>query len=65
MLDEDSSYWRALDNRYWPAFYLVDRDGTIALAAFGELHRDTARGDGMEARIRALLAAPHADGAAR
>lgn len=57
MLDEDSSYWRALQNRYWPAFYLVDRDGRIALAAFGELHRGTARGDQMEARIRELLAA--------
>ena len=58
MLDEDYSYWRALGNRYWPAFYLVDREGHVALAAFGELHRGTARGDKMEARIRELLAAP-------
>ena len=57
MLDENFSYWRALDNRYWPAFYLVGRDGRIALAACGELHRGTARGDRMEARIRELLAA--------
>jgi thiol-disulfide isomerase/thioredoxin len=57
MLDADSSYWRALNNRYWPAFYLVGRDGRIALAAFGELHRGTERGDRMEARIRGLLAA--------
>ena len=57
MLDSDSSYWRALNNRYWPAFYLVGRDGKIALAAFGELHRGTERGDRMEARIRELLAA--------
>jgi thiol-disulfide isomerase/thioredoxin len=57
MLDEDFSYWRAVQNRYWPAFYLVDRDGTIALAAFGELHRGTERGDRMEARIRDLLGA--------
>jgi thiol-disulfide isomerase/thioredoxin len=57
MIDEDSSYWRALNNRYWPAFYLVNRDGSIALAAFGELHRGTQRGDRMEARIRELLAA--------
>lgn len=56
MIDGDSSYWRALENRYWPAFYLVDRDGHIALAAFGELHRGTDRGDRMEARIRELLA---------
>jgi len=57
MIDEDFTYWRALNNRYWPAFYLVGRDGAIALTAFGELHRGTARGDQMEARIRALLAA--------
>ena len=56
MLDADFTYWRALENRYWPAFYLVDRDGRIALAAFGELHRGTQRGDTMEARIRDLLA---------
>ena len=56
MLDEDFSYWRALNNRYWPAFYLVDRDGHIALDAFGELHRGTDRGERMEARIRELLA---------
>jgi hypothetical protein len=56
MLDADFSYWRALNNRYWPAFYLVDRDGSIALAAFGELHRGTERGNRMEARLRELLA---------
>jgi thiol-disulfide isomerase/thioredoxin len=52
MIDGDFSYWRALKNRYWPAFYLVDRDGKIVLAAFGELHRGTQRGDAMEAAIR-------------
>jgi len=55
MLDLDFSYWRALNNRYWPAFYLVDRDGRIELAAFGELHRGTKRGDEMEARIVKLI----------
>ena len=56
MLDADFSYWRALNNRYWPAFYLVGRDGRIVLTAFGELHRGTQRGDEMEARIVKLLA---------
>lgn len=55
MIDTDFSYWRALGNRYWPAFYLVDRNGRVALTAFGELHRGTERGDRMEARIRELL----------
>src|SRR3954467_819336 len=31
MLDTDYSYWSALNNRYWPAFYLVDRKGKVVL----------------------------------
>ena len=40
-----------MNNRYWPAFYLVDREGKIVLRAFGELHRGDKRGDAMEAAI--------------
>jgi thiol-disulfide isomerase/thioredoxin len=56
MLDGNFSYWRALNNRYWPAFYLVGRDGRIADSAIGELHKGQRRGDEMEAAIRTLLA---------
>lgn len=56
LLDGDSSYWRALENRYWPAFYLLDAEGRIAATAFGELHRGERRGDDFERRIRELLA---------
>jgi thiol-disulfide isomerase/thioredoxin len=55
MLDGDFSYWRAMNNRYWPAFFLVDADGKIALTAIGELHRGSKRGDAMEAAIRERL----------
>ena len=55
MIDEDYSYWRAMNNRYWPAFYLIDRDGNVVLRAFGELHRGEARSDTVESRIRGLL----------
>jgi thiol-disulfide isomerase/thioredoxin len=55
MIDGDYSYWRSLSNRYWPAFYLVDRDGKIARTAIGELHRGDKRGDAMEAAIREHL----------
>jgi thiol-disulfide isomerase/thioredoxin len=58
MLDNDFSYWKALDNRYWPAFYLVGRDGRVAATAIGELHRGQARGDQMENTIARLLATP-------
>lgn len=28
MIDSDSSYWNALHNQYWPAFYVIGRDGS-------------------------------------
>ena len=55
MIDADYSYWGALKNHYWPAFYLVDRSGRIVETALGELHRGEARGDAMEAAIRGQL----------
>jgi thiol-disulfide isomerase/thioredoxin len=55
MIDGDYSYWSALNNRYWPAFYLVDRNGKIVRTALGELHRGDARGDAMEDAIREQL----------
>jgi thiol-disulfide isomerase/thioredoxin len=55
MLDDDSSYWNAFGNRFWPAFYLVGPSGLIEASAFGELHQGTARGDEFEQRIRRLL----------
>jgi thiol-disulfide isomerase/thioredoxin len=56
MIDTDFSYWRAMNNRYWPAFYLLGRDGKLAASAIGELHRGEKRGDEMEAAIRGALA---------
>ena len=55
MLDNDFSYWKAFENRYWPAFYLIDRQGLVQASAFGELHAGTARGDGFEKTIQSLL----------
>ena len=55
MIDADYSYWNALENRYWPAFYLVDRKGRIVETALGELHRGEPRGDAMEKAIREQL----------
>lgn len=56
MIDADFSYWQAMNNRYWPAFYLVDRDGALVETAIGELHRGDRRGEAMESAIRKLLA---------
>ena len=57
-LDNDHGYWKALGNRYWPSFYLVDRQGRIRAQDVGELHRDTDKGNAFEAILRDLLAEP-------
>ena len=52
---QDNRYltWNAYDNRYWPAFYLVDKRGEVVYSHFGE--GDYAQ---TEATIRRLLAQP-------
>ena len=35
-LDNDFKTWRAYENRYWPAKYLIDKDGIIRYTHFGE-----------------------------
>jgi thiol-disulfide isomerase/thioredoxin len=55
MIDGDFSYWNALGNRYWPAFYLVGRDGHIVTTAIGELHAGQRNGEQVERDIRKLL----------
>ena len=36
VIDNDFDVWQSLANRYWPAVYLVDRDGKIRFHHFGE-----------------------------
>jgi thiol-disulfide isomerase/thioredoxin len=36
VIDNDFAIWQSLANRYWPAVYLVDRDGRIRFHHFGE-----------------------------
>jgi thiol-disulfide isomerase/thioredoxin len=36
VIDNDFAIWRSLDNHYWPALYLVDRDGQVRFQHFGE-----------------------------
>ena len=56
MLDSDFSYWNAMANRYWPAFYLIDRQGRLAATAAGELHAGQTRGDDFEEQVKRALA---------
>ena len=57
MVDGDYSYWKALDNEYWPAFYVIDKRGRIAARAIGEMHVGQARAAELEHEIEAQLAA--------
>ena len=49
--DNDGVTWRAYKNRYWPALYLIDKQGHIRYVHFGE-----GRYQETEDNIQALLA---------
>lgn len=49
-LDNGFKLWRAYKNRYWPAFYLIDKKGMVRYTHFGE-----GRYKEMEAAIVGLL----------
>jgi glutathione peroxidase-family protein len=55
MLDNDFSYWRAMNNRYWPAFYLLDRQGNIRGRYIGETHQGSQQAEQIETLLRELL----------
>ncbi|TSC87713.1 MAG: hypothetical protein G01um101416_393 [Microgenomates group bacterium Gr01-1014_16] len=51
MQDNDYATWNAYQNRYWPAKYLIDKDGRIRYTHFGEGEYDAT-----EKTIQQLLA---------
>ena len=54
--DNDMKTWRAYDNRFWPAKYMIDKDGYIRYTHFGEgAYQET------EEMIRELLVEAEAD----
>ena len=55
-LDPEYVAWDALDNRYWPCLYLLDRDGKVAWRHIGELHEGTDTWNDMIGRIDSLRA---------
>lgn len=40
-IDNDFATWRAFNNHYWPALYLIDKRGVIRYNHIGELHQGT------------------------
>ncbi len=55
MMDNNMAYWRALGNRYWPTFWLVDKQGRLRHVFIGETHEGDARARAIEAAIDELL----------
>jgi thiol-disulfide isomerase/thioredoxin len=55
MIDGDYSYWKAMGNRYWPAFYLIDTDGRLRSTTIGEMHIGESRAQQLERMIDELL----------
>ena len=55
MIDNDSSYWRAMNNRYWPAYYILDKKGNVRATFFGETHEGDNRAKQIENVITLLL----------
>ncbi len=55
MIDNDSSYWGAMNNRYWPAYYILDKQGKVRAAFFGETHEGDRRAKQIEDTINTLL----------
>ena len=58
MMDNDYSYWRAIGNRYWPTFYLVDKQGQLRAQFIGETHAGDRQAKAIEAAVKQLLAEP-------
>lgn len=58
MIDNDFRYWEALDNRVWPSFYLIDKQGRIRYRFIGETHAGEPQALRIERAVEALLAEP-------
>ena len=56
MLDNDHSYWRAMKNRYWPSFYVVDKKGIVRGTFVGETHKGSKRARAIEKLVQQLIA---------
>lgn len=51
MIDNEFVYWKKLKNRFWPAFYVVDKKGLIRGFYAGETHAN----DSQARRIGSLV----------
>ena len=55
MVDNDMAFWKRMKNRYWPAYYLVDKKGRVRGSFIGETHKGDPQAIEVEAMIAKLL----------
>ena len=55
MMDNNFTYWEALSNRFWPTFYIIDKQGMLRHRFVGETKANTPKAEAIEAAIRHLL----------
>ena len=55
MMDNDFGYWKALRNRYWPTFYVADKQGNVQGIFIGETHAGDKRAKQVEKLISKLI----------
>ena len=60
LVDNFHVYWNKLGNKFWPAFYLIDRQGRIRHLQIGETRSGTESAKSFEQQIERLLAEPYA-----
>lgn len=56
MVDNDMGFWRKMNNRYWPAYYIVDKKGQVRANFIGETHKDSSQANKIETLIAKLIA---------
>jgi len=55
MLDNNFIYWKAMHNRYWPAYYLIDANGLVRYKFFGETHKNSQNDTRISSAIESLI----------
>lgn len=56
MVDNDMGFWKRMNNRYWPSYFIVDKKGNVRANFIGETHKGDPQAEKVEAMIAKLLA---------
>lgn len=56
MVDNDMGFWKRMNNRFWPSYYLVDKKGQVRANYIGETHKGDPQAFQIEEMIAKLLA---------